>query len=118
MGSFIERLHGQIPNVFTSAWTADYPDPDNFLRIGALEAMDAWENSKYDDLVERARRSINQEERMGLYLEAQRILIDEVPLFPLTYNRGHALIKPWVSQYPLTPMRWNNWKDVIIDEHD
>ena len=118
MGSYIKRLRGQIPNVFTSAWAADYPDPDNFLRIGALEAMDAWENSKYDDLVERARRSINQEERMGLYLEAQRILIDEVPLFPLTYNRGHALIKPWVSQYPLTPMRWNNWKDVVIDEHD
>ena len=118
MGSYIKRLRGQIPNVFTSAWAADYPDPDNFLRIGALEAMDAWENSKYDDLVERARRSINQEERMGLYLEAQRILIDEVPLCPLTYNRGHALIKPWVSQYPLTPMRWNNWKDMVIDEHD
>ena len=118
MSSFIERIRGQIPNVITSAWAADYPDPDNFLRIGALEAMDAWENSEYEDLVERARRSINQEERIGLYLEAQRILIDEVPLFPLTYNRGHALIKPWVSQYPLTPMRWNDWKNVIIEDHD
>ncbi len=118
MGSFIERLHNQIPNVITSAWSADYPDPDNFLRIGALEAMKAWENHDFEELVESARRSINQEERIGMYIEAQRILIDEVPLFPLTYNRGHALIKPWVSHYPLTPMRWNNWKDVVIEEHD
>ena len=118
MGSFIERLHNQIPNVITSAWSADYPDPDNFLRIGALEAMKAWENLEFEELVESARRSINQEERIGMYIEAQRILIDEVPLFPLTYNRGHALIKPWVSHYPLTPMRWNNWKDVVIEEHD
>jgi len=118
MSSYIQRLHDQIPNVFTSAWSADYPDPDNFLRIGAIEAIEAWENAKYDELVESARRSINQEDRIGKYIEAQRILIDEVPLFPLTYNRGHALLKPWISQYPLTPMRWNDWKNVVIENHE
>ena len=118
MSSFIERLQNRLPNVHTSAWAADYPDPDNFLRIGAKEAMEAWENSQYDELVESARRSINQEQRIGKYIEAQQILIDEVPLFPLTYNRGHALLKPWISQYPMTAMRWNDWKNVVIEDHD
>ena len=118
MGEYIERLQTRIPNVHIGAWTADYPDPDNYLRIGAKEAMEAWENTQYDELVESARRSINQEERIGKYIEAQKILIDEVPLFPLTYNRGHALLKPWISQYPMTPMRWNDWKNVVIEEHD
>jgi ABC-type oligopeptide transport system substrate-binding subunit/serine/threonine protein kinase len=118
MGDFIARLQTQIPNVHTSAWTADYPDPDNFLRIGAKEAMEAWENAKFQDLVESARRSINQEERISKYIEAQEILTNEVPLFPLTYNRGHALLKPWISQFPMTPMRVNDWKNVVIEDHD
>jgi oligopeptide transport system substrate-binding protein len=117
-GTYIERLHNRIPNVHTAGWTADYPDPDNFLRIGAKEGIEAWENAKYQALVESARRSINQEERIGMYIDAQQILIDEAPIFPLTYNRGHLLVKPWISQYPVTPMRWNNWKDVVIEPHD
>jgi oligopeptide transport system substrate-binding protein len=56
MSNYIERLHTRIPNVHTAAWTADYPDPDNFLRIGAKEGIEAWENDKYQELVESALR--------------------------------------------------------------
>ncbi len=118
MPRFLELISGQIPDVYTNAWTADYPDPDNFLRIAPVEVLDVWDHPRYFELVENARRSINQEERMQMYTEAQQILIDEVPIFPLTYNRGHALLKPWISQYPLSPMITNDWKNVIIDEQE
>jgi ABC-type oligopeptide transport system substrate-binding subunit/serine/threonine protein kinase len=118
LGDILSQLRKQVPNVFTSAWAADYPDPDNFLRIAPREALEVWENPRYFELVESARRSINQEERIRMYMEAQQILIDEAPIFPLTYNRGHVLLKPWISQYPLSTMWWNDWKNVIIDDHE
>jgi ABC-type transport system substrate-binding protein len=118
LGDILSQLRKQVPNVFTMAWSADYPDPDNFLRIAPREAFEVWENPRFFELVESARRSINQEERIQMYTEAQQILIDEVPIFPLTYNRGHALLKPWVSQYPLNTMWWNDWKNVVIEDHD
>lgn len=118
MGNLLERFSDQLPNVTTQAWTADYPDPDNFLRIAAIEAIAAWGHPRYDELVKSARRSIDQEERMSMCAEAQRLLIEEAPIFPLTYNRWHALLKPWISQFPLSPMRWNFWKDVVIEDHD
>ena len=118
LGRFIETLRSQMPHVTTQAWTADYPDPDNFLRIAALETLDTWENPRYDELVNSAGRSVDQEERLRMYAEAQRLLIEEAPIFPLTYNRGHGLLKPWITQFPMSSMRWSFWKDVVIEPHD
>jgi len=117
-GRFLERLRSQMPHVTTQAWAADYPDPDNFLRIAALETINTWRNPRFDELVKSAGRSVDQEERMRMYAEAQRLLIEEAPIFPLTYNRGHGLLKPWISQFPMSSMRWSFWKDVVIEPHD
>jgi ABC-type transport system substrate-binding protein len=57
-------------------------------------------------------------ERMQLYEQAQNILIEEVPVHPLLYHRGHLLLKPWIAEYPISPMRWDHWKDVVIEPHD
>jgi ABC-type oligopeptide transport system substrate-binding subunit len=108
----------------------NWTHPDNIATNGAFhlaarkprERVILKRNSKYhgrsEGNVESARRSINQEERIHMYTEAQQILIDEVPIFPLTYNRGHALLKPWISQYPINTMWWNDWKNVVIKDHD
>jgi ABC-type transport system substrate-binding protein len=77
-----------------------------------------WRNEEYIDLVERARRSLDHAERMQLYARAQQLLTDEVPVLALTYFRGHLLLKPWITEYPLSTMRWDYWKDVVIEPHD
>ena len=100
-------------------WTADYPDPDTFLRLAIRDrSAQVWKNDEYTDLVERARRTLDHTERMQLYGQAQNLLIDEVPLLPLLYFRGHLLLKPWVTEYPLSPMRWDYFKDVVIEPND
>jgi hypothetical protein len=38
----------------------------------------------------------------------------EAPILPLTYEREHLLIKPWISYYPTTASRAVFWKDVVI----
>jgi oligopeptide transport system substrate-binding protein len=113
-----EYVHGdpEKAHLLVSGWIADYPDPDNFLRVAsAVEAFVV--NEAYDELVQRARRLTDQEERMKLYRAADKMLIEQALVVPLTYDRWHVLVKPWVSGYPTSPIRRTFWKDVVIEPH-
>jgi len=113
--TYIDRVQVDPPHMFIMGWEADYPDPDNFLRV-AVQLHSEWRNETFDELVEQARRVTEQRERMKLYGQAEEILVDEAPLMPLTYVRGHLLVKPWVRRYPKSAVR-DCWKDVIIESH-
>jgi ABC-type oligopeptide transport system substrate-binding subunit/DNA-binding SARP family transcriptional activator/predicted Ser/Thr protein kinase len=113
----LDRVDMDPPPIFHKGWAADYPDPDNFLRVSFVRLQSRWRNEAYDKLVEEARRVMDHGERMEPYRQADRILVEEAVIIPLTYDRGHLLVKPWVSKFPMSPMKWNFWKDVIIEPH-
>ena len=100
------------------AWSPDYPDPDNFLRMGLLSATDVWDHPPYFELVEEARRTLDHSRRLELYEQAQLILAKELPIFPLLYGRSQLLVKPWIQRFPLSPAVDTQWKDVVIEPHD
>jgi ABC-type transport system substrate-binding protein len=54
---------------------------------------------------------------MRLYAQAEHILMDEAPLVPLTYGAGWLLLKPWVTNMPLSGNPQSFWKDLIIEPH-
>ena len=114
---FFGRLRREPPSMFLLGWIADYPDPDSFLRISTFLHWTRWQNETYDRLVEEARRIMDQGERMRLYGQADRILIEEAAILPLYYLRSHLLVKPWVKKYPTSAIKWWFWKDVIIEPH-
>jgi len=114
---YLDRLNKEAAQLFLIGWIADYPDPDDFLRVGLWRMRARWQNEAYDELVERARRVTDQGERMSLYEQADRILVEEAAIMPLYYGRWHLLVKPWVSKYPTSAMGGAHWKDVIIEPH-
>ncbi len=116
----IDRLNEKLPHLWLGGWIADYPDPDSFLRIGIQRYVTGrvWKHSAYADLVDKARQISEQAERMKLYGRAQEYLVDEVPIIPLFYDNGHRLLKPWISEYPLSPLKEDYFKDVVIEPHD
>jgi oligopeptide transport system substrate-binding protein len=109
---YLDRVYSDPPRLFWKSWIADYPDPDSFLRV-AVRQHGAWSNETYDELVEKARRVTDQAERMKLYRQADRILVEEVPILPLSYERIPFLVKPWVRRFA----DWTAWKDMVIDPH-
>lgn len=106
----------ETPHMWMVGWWADYPDPDDFLRVQWWVAPE-WQNKAYDRLMEGARRAMDQEERMRLYQQADRILVEEAPILPLAYGSFHILVKAWVKKYLTSPRKWWFWKDVIIEPH-
>jgi ABC-type oligopeptide transport system substrate-binding subunit len=104
------------PALYVTAWAPDYPDPDTFLRV-PFRKQTAWHHPVYDDLVDRALEVTDQAERMRLYSQADRILMQEAPIVPISYTQTPLLIKPWVRQYPMHAFSHWAWKDVIIGPH-
>jgi oligopeptide transport system substrate-binding protein len=115
-GRFPDRMSEAMPHLWVVGWWADYPDPDDYLRL-MWWLPPGWQNQAYDRLVAGARRAMDQEVRMSMYQEADRILVEEAPLLPLCYARLHLLIKPWVRRFPTSPLKWWYWKDVILEPH-
>jgi len=112
---FNKLVEDESTNIFHFGWVADYPDPDNFLRISLPLDRYKWHHDIYHSLLSEARKLTDQEDRMKLYRQADRILVAEAPIMPLTYVRSILLVKPWVKKYPLTGLAVPFWKDVIIE---
>lgn len=91
------------------------PVPEQILRV--LAKILGWQNEGFAGLLEAARRTSDQDQRIELYRQADRILIEEAVALPLTYDRFHILVKPWVVQYPTSPLIRRFWKDVVIAPH-
>ncbi len=102
---------------FLYGWVADYPDPDNFLCVSPVWRRTHWQNPLYAAPVEQARHITSQEERLQMYRRADRLLIEEAVVLPLTYGQIHLLVKPWVKRLPISPLLLWYWKDAVIEAH-
>lgn len=97
-------------------YKADYPDPDEFLEIGAQTRMRGWNELAFVDLVRRARRTMVQDDRLALYQAADKLLIEQAGIMPLGYSKEHLLTKPWVTLPVDGEGAWR-FKDVVISPH-
>ena len=78
-----------------AGWIGDYEDPNTFLdlmRPNRGNNKTGWENMDFDALVEDANTINDQDKRYELLNEAEKILIDNMPIIPLyTYLRVYQL---------------------------
>jgi oligopeptide transport system substrate-binding protein len=115
-GEYLERLEQQTPHLWGLIGEfAEYPDPEAFGSI--ISQRTGWANDEYEELVNLARDTQDHEQRLRLYQQAERIVVEQVPVLPFAYSRFNALIKPWVRRFPLSPTRGWFWKEVVIEDH-
>jgi oligopeptide transport system substrate-binding protein len=108
-----EKWTREPPHIFPWYPGAAYPDPSSVLRKPFYPQRTHWRDKAYERLIEQAATSTDQEKRLQLYRQADRLLIEEAVCIPLFYFRSHLLVKPWVRQVPIWGIRMF-WKDVII----
>ena len=87
-----------------AGWIGDYEDPNTFLdtlRPNRGNNKTGWENKEYDRLVELANKTGDQTKRYEYLNEAEKILIDEMPIIPIyTYVRQYQLSSDVKGWYP------------------
>ncbi|MBE0416656.1 MAG: ABC transporter substrate-binding protein [Coriobacteriia bacterium] len=72
-------------------WIADYPIMDNFLyplfKSGSGDNFALYENAEVDEKLEEARRTVDDDERVELYAEIEKIIGDEAAVAPVMFYR-------------------------------
>lgn len=105
-------------------WSQDYPEAESFLeplfhsRSINDENSNNWSfyaNPRVDELVDRAKRELDDDRRRAVYSEAQRILCDDAPWAFTAYYHGYAQWQPYVRNYRPHPMWMQDMKRAWLD---
>jgi len=95
---------------YSLGWTQDYPDPQDFLfnLFDGQEAggnnFDYVNNAKVNSLLATADSSLNQSQRLALYAEVQKIVMQNAWVVPFAFDFQDGLLAPNV--YPKNPLIW------------
>lgn len=86
--------------VARAGWAADYVDAMTFLDMWMTDNgnnQTNWGNPEYDRLIREAKATADPEERIKLMHEAEKILMDEMPIMPIYFYTNVNMYKPWVK---------------------
>lgn len=92
-----------------SSWVADHLDPIGFLEVFASASENnrtGFADARYDALIERATRAQGPERR-ALLADAERHLMEELPILPVYFYVTRNLVDP----------RLDGFFDNALDEH-
>lgn len=107
-----EANAGELTSAFRSGWMADYPSLYNFL--SAQYATDGssndahYENQAFDDKLKEGLAASSDEEANAAFLEADSMLLEDLPAIPLYYPARTAGHSEAVQDVALT---WNGEVD-------
>jgi peptide/nickel transport system substrate-binding protein/oligopeptide transport system substrate-binding protein len=111
------RHHEEVrsSHMWVAGWTADYPDPDGFFR-GLFEGESTFYlDEELVSLVQEARSVRNQDERMRLYHEVDRLWVAEhAAILPLAYGRTLLVRRPWVEGLWANPLARLHLDEVVV----
>jgi oligopeptide transport system substrate-binding protein len=102
---------------FFTGWFADFPDPASFLQVNSTLEHCHWQNPIFERLIEEGRCTIDQDKRLDLYRQADRILMEEAAVLPLFYGHIYELRQPWVRKPSGSSIYSPQWKDIILMPH-
>ncbi len=98
-----------------AGWSSDNTDPDNFLfpllhrdNISAPGKSDGnnvsrFNNERFNALLIAGQQELDPAERLPLYLEAQEIVLREMPVVPLSHSEMRVAQREVVQGYVLHP---------------
>jgi len=118
--NFLYKLKQEKDEMFVMGWIADYPDPHNFLDIlfytGSEVNIFEYSNLTLDALLDQAAIEQDRAVRLAMYQQAEQLVVDDAPCFPLFHGANYILVEPYVKGYELSPLGIPDLSQVYIDK--
>jgi oligopeptide transport system substrate-binding protein len=86
-----------------AGWCGDYNEASSFLTLmvsANTTGGQHWGSAEYDALIDKALSSTSEEERTEIYLEAERLMAEEMPIAPIYQYVRSRLLSPQVGGFP------------------
>ncbi|MEC5425368.1 glutathione ABC transporter substrate-binding protein [Virgibacillus sp. C22-A2] len=122
VGAYLEVTANGEMDMFVGSWGTVTLDADYGLypmfhstNAGAPGNRSFLANDAIDSLLEQARKTTDEEERLELYKEVQQLIIDEAPIVPLYHSVLLAGLRENVDGFYQFPSSFPFLRDVTID---
>ena len=106
--------------VYRAGWIGDYNDAYSFAEIQHSRSdlnNTGYASAAYDRLLELAAAETDLDKRAEHLQEAERVLLDDMPLIPLYFYVTAKMVQPWVSGYEANIMDHFRTQDLKILKH-
>lgn len=112
--------------MYISHYAADFPSPDGFLNLfygktvpksinyPSFPNTTRFKNKDYDRMMDRARRSIDEENANESFAAAERLLMINCPITPLWYSEINRLVKSNIKDLHLNAVQSIDFSRVNI----
>ena len=101
-------------------WSADWPYPDSWLpdlfTSGTPNNFNGYSNSAFDALMQQAAAETDNVQRLELYDQGHKLLIDDAGIVPLYNPVTHVLVKPDVINLVITGLDGYVKGDLAFDK--
>ncbi len=107
---YLDTEHKLDYDVSRGGWTGDYPDPYTFLSTFASWSENnrtGWKNAEYDRLLAESEQTADPARRIGILQQAEAVLLQDMPMFPIYHYTRVYLIQPSVK----------GWHPTFLDHH-
>jgi ABC-type transport system substrate-binding protein len=100
-----EKIKSSQAQLFRIAWSADYPDPQNFFQLFYSKNMSpgpndtAFTNSEFDKLYEESLTLPPGEKRTVLFKKMRDITVEESPWIFTAHTITYTLYHGWLNNY-------------------
>ena len=98
--SRVERLIAKDFQVSMGIWGPDYNDPLTFMDLWETDAGNndvSYSSKEYDDLLNKIRAETDAEKRFDLLVQAEKKLMEDMPIGPLYFRNLDYVVKPYLK---------------------
>lgn len=114
-----EKARSSNYSIMLFAWLADCYDPMNILERmiskDNIRNYSKWENQEYNALLEKSNHAATPEERMQYMVQAEALMLDNMPITPIHHWNFAFLVQPYVKDFSVSPLGHIQFDKISID---
>lgn len=109
---YLKRRARRDFQIVRAAWIGDFADPGVFLNLMMSEAKpprndSGYASAQFDALLAKAADTADSTERSSLLSQAERLMIQEIPIIPIYHYATKSMVNP----------KLNGWEYNVRDVH-
>jgi oligopeptide transport system substrate-binding protein len=116
--TFLEERNQGLYTIARNGWSADFPHAKNQLDLfvcGSGNNDSQYCNPEFDRVFNQAATEADPATQEQMYIDAQRIMLDDAAALFLRFGLTRYLVQPYVSGVIATPSDHQNIGDVLYE---
>lgn len=117
--TYLQDIDNLNYDIARAGWIGDYNDPMTFLGMwvtGNGNNDTGWSNETYDDLIAKARRTSDEEEREEMLQKAEELLLEKGPVIPIYDYSQNMLLSEKVEGFKPHNRNIHQLKDLSLKQ--